>query len=232
MVTTRKTTCSGLDEINLKGSQTDIRKTISKLVDKRSWQLALARQSHSAEVEIVEQKGADQLIEGDAMIIEQPDLVLVAKSADCACVLLYHPPTDIHRLGVVGVVHAGWRGLVGGVVKRTVELMGKFFDLKTENIVAGIGPTIESTCYPVGPEVADEVTVTLPSAPEVIREQEGRIFLDISRGIRLQLESMGINEKAIEEANICTRCQEDIFYSYRRDGKEAGRFGLLAWLEE
>ena len=165
--------------------------------------VAWAKQIHSATV-LPAQPG--HCGEGDALFGDAPDLALSVVTADCVPVLLAGPRG-------LAAVHAGWRGLVGGVIPAALEKMGGAE-------IAWIGPTIGSCCYEVGEEVAEQ----FPSAA-LLPGPAGKPHLDLVAAARLQLKDV----EDVRSVGICTRCAADRLYSYRREGKGVGRNVAFIW---
>ncbi len=165
--------------------------------------VAWAKQIHSATV-LPAHPG--RCGEGDALFGNDPDLALSVVTADCVPVLLAGP-------NGLAAVHAGWRGLVGGVIPAALEKLG---GAET----AWIGPTIGPCCYEVGEEVAEQFP-----AEAVVREPGRKPHLDLVAAARLQLKDVA----EIRTVGICTRCAADELYSYRREGKGAGRNVAFIW---
>lgn len=152
--------------------------------------------------------------EGDALFGNTPDLALSVVTADCVPILLAGPKG-------LAAVHAGWRGLVGGVIPATLEAVEG-----GERWTAWIGPTIGPCCYEVGEEVAEQVAAA--SGPEVVVPGPGsRPHLDLVAVARLQLERAGVGE--VHTVAGCTRCEAERLYSYRREGKGVGRNVAFIW---
>ena len=169
--------------------------------------VAWAKQFHSAHV-LPARPG--RCGEGDALFGDDPDLALSVVTADCVPVLLSGPQG-------LAAVHAGWRGLVGGVIPATLERMG---GAET----AWIGPTIGPCCYEVGEEVAEQVAAV---GGTVVPGPAGRPHLDLVAAARHQLQASGVGE--IHSVASCTRCEAERLYSYRREGKGVGRNVAFIW---
>ncbi len=165
--------------------------------------VAWAKQIHSARV-LPAHPG--HCGEGDALFGDAPDLALSVVTADCVPVLLAGP-------NGLAAVHAGWRGLVGGVISATLERLGGAD-------IAWIGPTIGPCCYEVGEEVAEQFP-----AEAVVPGPADRPHLDLVAAARQQLK--GVEEVRI--VAICTKCAADRLYSYRREGKGVGRNVAFIW---
>jgi YfiH family protein len=154
----------------------------------------------------------------DGLITNDPEIVLSLQVADCSPVFLYHRAT-----GTRGLVHAGWRGLVAGILSRTTEML-KSMHVPMEEMQVIIGPTIEMDCYEVGKEVAAQFPA------EVCRSNaNGRYKLDLVAALQEQLKDDGVPESNIYRADICTRCDSRC-HSYRREGQRAGR--MIAFFAE
>ena len=145
------------------------------------------------------------------------DLALVIVTADCVPVLLAAP-------GVVAAVHAGWRGIVAGVVPAALEFLGP----DPKKVRAWIGPAIGECCYEVGEDVAAEVAGA--SAPKVVLSGSPRPHLNLQAAVLHQLSVAGVEK--VETVARCTRCHADELWSYRREGAGAGRNHSLIWLQE
>lgn len=171
--------------------------------------VAWAKQIHSARV-LPAVAGACG--EGDALVGEA-GLALSVVTADCVPVLLAGP-------GGLAAIHAGWRGIVGGVVAATLAA------LEGEGWTAWIGPSIGPCCYEVGEEVAAQVAAA--GGPEVVLPGPGdRPHLDLTAAVRRQLEDAGVG--AVRAVVHCTRCDAGRLWSYRREGKGAGRNLAFIW---
>jgi hypothetical protein len=143
----------------------------------------------------------------DGHVLTQPGGAALVFVADCLPVALAGPRG-------VAMVHAGWRGLAGGILGAGAEAVGA--------TSAAIGPGIGRCCYEVGAEVLDAFS----ALGEGIAT--GRM-LDLPAVARRQLARAGVDR--VESAGLCTSCEEELFFSHRRDEGRTGRQGGLAWLE-
>jgi hypothetical protein len=169
--------------------------------------LAFGRQRHSATVN----RGRPGVVEvGDALWTDAPEVPLMALGADCAPIAIVStqgPPA-------LAVVHAGWRGLAAGVVDAAVAALG------ARRSAAMIGPAIGPCCYEVGPEVSEHFD------PDLSR---GGI-LDLWSAARRALERAGVAR--VEQVGLCTRCNPELFFSFRATGRGAhGAQGVIGALE-
>lgn len=152
----------------------------------------------------------------DGLRVEQPDLVAVVATADCV-------PVVIGGGGTVLAVHAGWRGLAGGIVGAAATTLAR-----PGEAVAWIGPAIGPCCYEVGDEVAAAVVAAADGAVEH-RGPRGRPHLDLAGAAAHQLLAAGVGRVVTLEH--CTRCRAEWLWSYRAEGTSAGRNLALAWLD-
>ena len=157
--------------------------------------------------------------EADGLVTADPGVVLAVLTADCAPVLLADPGA-----GVVGAVHAGWRGLAAGVVEAGVAAMAEL-GADPGAVVGLVGPAVGGCCYEVGPEVREAVGGRYPAALATTRD--GRPALDPAAGAAQALERAGAGQ--VRVAGECTIDLEERFFSHRRDHGRTGRqAGLIA----
>jgi YfiH family protein len=147
------------------------------------------------------------VVEADGHVVREPGLVPLVFVADCLPVALYGP-------GGLAMVHAGWRGLAGGILASGAEAVGA--------TRAAIGPGIGPCCY----EVGEEVLSAFAGLGDVAR---GRM-LDLPEVARRLLADAGVEQ--VEPAGLCTSCEEELFFSHRRDAGRTGRQAGVAWIEE
>lgn len=181
-------------------------------------------QVHGAHVAVVDYHDKGLVIPGtDALITAQVGVVLLLRFADCVPILMYDP-----RHHVVGLAHAGWRGLAAGVIPATVTAMVQHFGSQPADLWAGIGPAIGADHYAVGPDVASAVQRTLLPSTRTATLRDGQWYLDLAASAREQLRMLGVTD--ISESGICTACHTEEWYSHRAEHGRTGRFGVLAML--
>jgi hypothetical protein len=196
---------------------------------------------------------ADVVRGADALITDEPGVVLMLMFADCVPVLLVDP---VRR--AVGAAHAGWKGTAGRIASRTVEAMVREFGSRPEDLRAAIGPAIGGCCYEVSDEVAAAVLDSVGSiapyptggrgqapalreAPDSLGDhQEGRELVrqgprgqaqvDLAEANRRQLVAAGLVPGNVEVAGMCTSCQVGRFFSHRAEHGKAGRHAALIGL--
>jgi len=150
----------------------------------------------------------------DALFTDSRGVPLAMFVADCVPIALVDRPRR-----AVGVIHAGWRGLASGIVASAVTV---FEDPAA--LAAVVGPAVRIDHYEVGEEVAESVSAATPGGAPT-RQDGGRLFIDLPGAALAMLEAAGVRH--VEEAQECTACEPDRFFSYRRDGV-TGRQALIA----
>jgi len=155
--------------------------------------------------------------EGDALYTNKKNEVCAILTADCLPIFI----TD--TLGQeVAVIHAGWKGLLKGVIEETI----KSFD--SQNLVAHFGPAISQDKFEVGEEVRDQYISKDKSFKSSFKTYSGKHYLDIYSAAKLVLNNFDIYK--ISGGTECTFKQKDEYFSYRRDGKHSGRMVNLIWI--
>ncbi|MGQ0616660.1 MAG: polyphenol oxidase family protein [Acidimicrobiia bacterium] len=173
------------------------------------------RQVHGAGVVVVDRPGQWAGAEADGAVTSQPGCALAVRTADCAPVVLL-------GRGAVGVAHAGWRGLVAGVLEATVAALG---DLGTSEVRAVLGPSIGPECYEFGH--ADLAAVTARTGARARSATAwATAALDLRAGVRSVLAGAGV---PVAEFGGCTACEPGRFFSHRARA-EPQRHAAFAWL--
>jgi len=142
----------------------------------------------------------------DALVTNRPGLAIAVRTADCFPILL----ADM-RSRAVAAIHAGWRGTASHIVGGALEKMNAEFGTLPSDVHAAIGPGIGVCCYEVGEEVARQFGFC------------SRTHLDLASENRRQLEAAGVAAQNIETLGVCTFCDAERFFSYRREREKAGR---------
>ncbi len=154
----------------------------------------------------------------DAVLTNQADTLLTVHTADCVPVLLM----DTSR-GVIGAVHAGWRGTVNGIVAKSVRTMMERFGACLASLHVAVGPSAGPCCYEVDKPVMDQLPRDVLGDSTILRQTGPGIGrLDLKKLVRWQAVSLGLAEDHIHAVDLCTICRPDLFFSYRREGKVHG----------
>jgi YfiH family protein len=170
--------------------------------------LALNRQEHAAVVNRARagQRGAP----GDGLWTDEPGVPMLKLTADCV-------PVAVARVdgGALALLHAGWRGLLQGVIEHGVAVLGG-------GARAAVGPAIGPCCYEVGPDVAEPFGARFGAG--IVRGRAVDLWAATERALR----DAGVS--SIERFDLCTSCHPELFFSHRRDGGVTGRQGVIGHL--
>jgi len=152
--------------------------------------------------------------EGDALVSRASanPLGVGVRVADCVPILV----ADADR-GDVIAIHAGWRGVVAGVVREA------FARLSGRLVLVAIGPCIGPCCFEVDGHVGEVIARAAPGAPVVARWVGDKAWIDLRTAVRNQLSALALGEMRIDDVEGCTKHQPDRFHSFRRDGERSGR---------
>ena len=183
------------------------RRLLCATIDADAERLALNRQVHSTVVHRAESgaRGAP----GDGLWTDEPGQPILAMTADCLPIAL----TRTDGQPAVAVLHAGWRGLLDGIVRVGVETLGS-------PLQAAIGPAIGPCCYEVGEEVSAPFAAAFGA--DVVSGRK----LDLWSAAERALNAAGV--KAVLRTDLCTVCHPELFFSHRRTGKPRGVQGVVA----
>ncbi len=181
-----------------------------------------ANQIHSDHIAVIDKKKMrgwhdlkDAVQECDALVTDQTGVVLTILTADCVPVLLFDPVKK-----VVAAVHAGWKGTEANIITKTIRVMSDRFGSDPSDILAGVAPAIGRCCYEVGEDVASYFL----NYPDAIEQYGEKYMLDLSQINRKQMILAGLLDAHIEMSGICTACEVEEYFSYRKEDGCSGRF--------
>ena len=185
-----------------------------------TWLLSV-KQVHGTDALVVDRSlSSDDRFHGgwDALVTDQAGVMVAVRTADCVPVLVHD-----RRRRVVAAIHAGWRGAVAGIVPKTIGLMRSRFGSDLAQLHVSIGPSAGVCCYEVDEPVLKELNSQFRNSEKVVKNsRNGKAHLDLKSLIREQIQETGVNAGAITCVNLCTICHNDLFFSYRREGKVIG----------
>jgi YfiH family protein len=155
---------------------------------------------------------------GDAVVTQDKGVVCAVMTADCL------PIFACNTLGTqVGVAHAGWKGIVNGVIESFI----KQFD--SDDLLIHFGPAISPAAFEVGEEVYQQFIDKDIKLAQTFVAKGKKYQLDIYQAAKIILNGLGV--KSISGGGECTYTQQDKYFSYRRDGVNSGRMAHLIWIE-
>jgi hypothetical protein len=187
------------------------RSVVSKCMD--DGDLVFARQVHDKDVVVVSETNSSTLV-GDAMVCGVENKMLAVKIADCQSVLMFDPVRK-----VAANVHSGWRGSIKNIIGRTVDVMRMNFGSDPSDIFSGISPSL-------GPCCAEFINFKSEIPEEFWKYRINDDHFDFWRISIDQLCVAGVKRDNIFSSGICTKCNTDLFFSYRGE-KRTGRFASV-----
>ena len=186
-------------------------------------QLVTVKQVHGTDLLVIDSPNPDythfHTLECDGIITNQPGVMIGVSVADCVPLLLFDP---VKR--VVAALHAGWKGTAGEIGKKGVVAFQEMFGSSTADILAAVGPAIGPCCYEVDAPVMEAFKKGASGWDLfAVARGEGRWGLDLAAANRRQLAESGLPEGNIFVADQCVSCNQELFFSYRRDNGDTGR---------
>ena len=175
-------------------------------------------QTHSIDCVVVE--GPEVGRNADAAVTRQPNTVLAIMTADCLPITLCNQQGN-----EIAAIHAGWRGLVNGILETTQT----HIQSEPNQCMAWIGPAICGQCYATGEEVLDQFTQRYPFATQAFYRNNHQWYADLPKIATKILEALGISP--IYQSHACTFESNNHYYSYRRE-PQTGRIATLMWFQD
>lgn len=164
---------------------------------------------------------------GDACMTDRSGLPLGITTADCVPLIMHDPVR-----GVLSIVHTGWRGTVARIAKVALKAMVGNYGTNLCDVQVAIGPSIGPCCFEVGYEVAQQFNEAF-SGQELARiGKNGKILINLWLANVKALLECGLAPENICASCLCSACNGDLFYSYRRDKCVTGRIATIAMLPE
>lgn len=179
-------------------------------------QTALSYQVHGCEILKAENPCRENGY--DALITNRKNLFLVVSVADCIPILIHDPKKE-----AVAAVHAGWRGTASNIVLKTLQALQSNYGSAPEDCLIYIGPGLCQPHFEVGDEVAAHFSDNHKHFDTSLR----KYFVDLKNANRDMALSFGVAEKNIEVSKKCTFCEENMFFSHRRDKGHTGRMAAV-----
>ena len=199
------------------------RSTFARAFGLSPHQLLTVKQVHGTDLLLIDEPNLDLShflsLEVDGIVTNQTGIMIGVLVADCFPVLIWDTESQ-----VIAAVHVGWRGAAKGILGKAVAAMCREFACSADRLKAAIGPGIGAHKYEVDRLVRDAFRQGSGFWNEIATETRlGHWHLDIARSCQLQLEQLGLKDTNIQQAEECTCCHPELFFSYRRDHGETGR---------
>ena len=162
----------------------------------------------------------NSIVKADASFTSVPGVVCGVLTADCLPVFVSKKDGSM-----VGVAHAGWRGMISGVVENLI----KSFDCTGGDLVVHLGPAISSNCFEVGEAIKDLYLSKNNNFKRSFSFNNNKYYLDLYEAAKIILEDFKVI--SITGGDRCTFLESEHYFSYRRDGDISGRMAHLIWME-
>ena len=179
--------------------------------------IVLPQQTHSDNVEIVDER--IEYTETDGLIITKKNIPIALRFADCTPLIFYDTR---NKIGAIS--HAGWRGTAQKIGPKTVIKMGVNFGTQPQDVIALIGPAIGLCCYEVSEEVRGKLLETVKDTTGLVLGRN----VDLKQINARQLQEIGVTK--IDICPYCTSCDNDLFYSYRKENGTTERHYAMLML--
>ena len=168
----------------------------------------------------VDADSISSIVNADASYSKKPGTVCGVLTADCLPVFICNKEGT-----AVGIAHAGWRGLVDGVIESLIESL----DCNGEDLIAHLGPAISQLSFEVGGEVKSQYLSKNKNFKNCFAYLNNKYYLDLYDAARVVLKSLGV--ALISGGDRCSYKESDQYFSYRREGKSSGRMAHLIWMD-
>lgn len=198
-------------------------KNISKLFNAEEDNIVFSNQVHGTNIGIIEntEKYKREVFPNgvDGLITNKKGIVLVTYYADCVPLFFLDIENEI-----IALAHSGWKGTLKNIGGKMVDLMVEKFNSDVKDIFVGIGPSIGPCCYEIGKEVYDKFKEKHWFYERIFTPiNKEKWYLNLWEVNRVLLQNRGIPDKNITISSICTSCNNDILYSYRKENGTKNR---------
>ena len=157
--------------------------------------------------------------ECDALVTTEKSLPLAAYAADCMLIYIVSTAKPL-----VALAHAGWRGTLGEIGPRVIDFITNQYGVQPENMLVALSPAICRDCYQVGADIANKFTSAgWNELPYMETQADNTCKLDLKEINMAQLHRCGVKKDNLDYSSLCTSCNKELFYSYRRDLGSTGR---------
>jgi len=179
-------------------------------------------QTHSANIETI-QSDKNNYPDTDGLILTNNKQAIFLNFADCVPIILFDEEKNI-----AAISHAGWRGTAQKIAPKTIKKMINESGCSAKNITAVIGPAISKCCYDIGKDVYEQLKSTVNNTENLFKIEEKKIFADLKEINRQQLIEAGISK--IDICPYCTCCDNNLFFSYRKENATTSRHSTIVKL--
>ncbi len=189
--------------------------------------LILLNQIHSDNFIEIEDANFDGEIKGDGIYTKLPGIILGIQTADCLPLLFYEP-----KNGIIGAMHLGWKGLLNRLCQKMFLAIIDKYKVKAKNIIIGIGPAIQQCCYEIKEDVLQLFKREFNYIEKCIVYDENRIKMDLLHLLLMQLWEIKASNNNVSWIKLCTYCNPQYFFSYRREGPTGRLLSIICKLNK
>lgn len=223
--------------LKTKDSDANVRQNyeiISELLNINTENIIISDQVHKDNILIVDNSYRSQDIflnnrikEVDALITNKSNIALLTIYADCVPIFILDK-----KKSVIALAHAGWRGTLKKIGKQVIQKMVEVYNTNPHDCIVAIGPSIGQCCYEVDNLVIDKFKSYYTDINQfVIEKKEDKFQLNLWRANEISLIECGIPKENITISNICTKCNNNLFFSHRADNGKTGRMAAILQLK-
>ena len=209
----------------LRDDEANIRENYARLLDAANLSgrpICRVHQVHGRTIVMVRHGDAlPNHTQADALVTEEPEFALSIRTADCVPILIGEKSGR-----VVAAVHAGWRGVVAGIVPDTLSWMERM-GIPAGDMLLAIGPCIGPDAFEVGEEVAELFSGSLWDDTILVRRPGAKPHVDLARAVALQAVRFGLSPEQINSTELCSVRDADLFFSHRREAGVTGRMASV-----
>lgn len=163
----------------------------------------------------------------DGLMTQADDVTMVTFHADCIPVFLVEP-----GIKAAALLHSGWRGTLKSIVAQALNQMAGLPGFRAERLIAAMGPSIGSCCFEVEEDVYNLFKIKHPNTVFYETVQNGKWKIDLHGIIKSEMIEKGLKEDNIHISGICTKCRNDLFFSYRGDHGKTGSLAAFMQLKQ
>lgn len=206
---------------------------VASLLEATMEDIVLSHQTHDTQIRVVEShdKGKGIVLprdyEGiDGLVTDVPKIPLFTFFADCVPIFFLDKSKK-----VIGLAHGGWKGTVNKIAANMVDSMRENYNSRPEDILVAIGPSIGPCCYEVGENVIEKFNENFTKVDKLVKPiGSGKWMLNLWEANKVALEEKGVLCRNITLSNLCTSCNTDKFFSYRKEKGNTGRMAGVMML--
>jgi len=195
--------------------------------------MVLSNQIHDDKIRIVQLDDAGKgltresdIIGFDGLSTNQPGIPLVTFFADCVPVLFFDPVNK-----AITAVHSGWKSTVKNISYQALMVMKDNYGSNFKDIQVAIGPSICSDCFEVDIDVYNSFVQKFSWCQEFTNYRNGKYYIDLQQIIRRVLVDVGVLSENISISGVCTKCNNDVFFSFRGDNRKTGSLAAIMMLK-